>query len=63
LSAVARECRAGDATQLGRCLAEWLSDAAERSRIVALQRRCLPDGDAIARRYVAALSPWLGGCA
>lgn len=63
LSTTTPECRATDATRLGRCLAGWLSDAAERSRIVALQRRCLPDGDAIARRYVAALSPWLGGCA
>jgi 3-deoxy-D-manno-octulosonic-acid transferase len=63
LSAVAPEARVASALQLGRRLHEWLSDAAQRQRIVDLQRQCLPDGAAIARRYVAALSPWLGECA
>jgi len=63
LSAVAPEARIAGGQQLGRRLAEWLSDAAHRQRIAERQRCCLPDGAAIARRYVAALSPWLGGCA
>ena len=63
LRAVAPEARVASALQLGRRLHEWLSDAAQRQRIVNLQRQCLPDGAAIAGRYVAALSPWLGGCA
>jgi 3-deoxy-D-manno-octulosonic-acid transferase len=62
LHAVAPEARVTGAL-LGRRVAEWLNAAAERERIVELQRRCLPDGAAIARRYVTALSPWLGGCA
>jgi 3-deoxy-D-manno-octulosonic-acid transferase len=48
---------------LGQRVAEWLNAPAERQRMVELQRRCLPDGAAIARRYVTALSAWLGGCA
>ena len=63
LSAATPEARVAGPMQLGQRLAEWLSAAADRQRIVELQRRCLPDGAAIARRYVAALSPWLGGCA
>ena len=62
LSALTPEARVAGGPQLGRRLAEWLSDAAQRQRVAERQRCCLPDGSAIARRYVAALSPWLGGC-
>lgn len=61
LQAATPEARVA-AALLGRRVADWLNAPAERRRIVELQRRCLPDGAAIARRYVAALSPWLGGC-
>ena len=60
LSAATPEARVG-AAQLGRRLAEWVSDQAHCERILELQRCTLPDGAAIARRYVAALSPWFEG--
>lgn len=63
LTAVVPEARVAGAAQLGQRVAAWLGDAAERQRIVERQRQCLPDGAAIARRYVATLAPWLGGCA
>ncbi|HVO25435.1 MAG TPA: glycosyltransferase N-terminal domain-containing protein [Candidatus Margulisiibacteriota bacterium] len=60
LQVVTPEARVTGAV-LGRRLAEWLNRAAERQRIQELQRRCLPDGAAIAQRYLTILSPWLGG--
>jgi 3-deoxy-D-manno-octulosonic-acid transferase len=59
LAAAAPEARVRAAAELGQRLAEWLTDDARRQRILALQRQVLPDGAAIARCYVTALSPWL----
>lgn len=55
------EVQVTDATQLSQLLAEWLADDVRRRRVLALQRQVLPDGRAIASRYLAALSPCLEG--
>jgi len=55
------EAQVADAAQLGHRLAEWLASTSHRRDVARLQRQALPDGAAIARRYVDALQPWLGG--
>ncbi|HUI27211.1 MAG TPA: hypothetical protein VL403_14105, partial [Candidatus Kryptonia bacterium] len=62
LTAATPEAQVRAATELAERLTRWLADASERRRVLALQRQALPDGAAIAKRYVAALSPWLDGC-
>jgi len=59
LIAAAEESRAHNSIQLGQRLNECISDQARRSRILELQRSVLPDGEAIAERYLRELSPWL----
>ncbi len=44
---------------LDRLLTSWLSDEDLRRRVVELQRTVLPDGSAIAARYMETLEPWL----
>ncbi len=55
--------RVTDAAQLGARLAEWLGDETRRRAIYARQRQVLPDGAALAERYIAALSPVLAALA
>jgi len=59
LIAAVEESRVDNSIQLGQRLNKWLSDQARRSKILELQRSVLPDGEAIAERYLRELSPWL----
>ncbi len=61
LAAATPEARVRTAAELSQRLRSWLTDDARRQQLLARQRRTLPDGAAIARMYVAALSPWLRG--
>lgn len=61
LATATPEARVCTPTELAQRLRDWLSDGARRRQLLARQRQTLPDGAAIARTYVAALSPWLGG--
>jgi len=61
LAALVPEAQVDSAPQLGQRLAEWLASEPHRGRVVELQRQAVPDGAAIARRYIDALRPWLGG--
>jgi 3-deoxy-D-manno-octulosonic-acid transferase len=47
---------------LDRLVTSWMADEALRRRVLELQRSALPDGSAIATRYVEALKPWLSEC-
>jgi 3-deoxy-D-manno-octulosonic-acid transferase len=58
LVAAVPEARVSNAAELGQRLVDWLADEARRAGVLALQRRMLPDGAAIGRRYVSALAPW-----
>jgi hypothetical protein len=44
---------------LAQRLTQWLADPSHRRAIGARQRAAVADGEAIAKRYVAVLSPWL----
>ncbi len=60
LATATPEARVSSAVQLGARLAAWLADDAHRRRVLARQHQVLPDGAAIAQRYIATLAPWLG---
>ncbi len=47
---------------LDRLLAGWLADEDLRRRVLEMQCSVLPDGAAIAARYMDALEPWLSNC-
>jgi 3-deoxy-D-manno-octulosonic-acid transferase len=51
--------RVAGASELAARLAEWLGDAARQQAVYDLQREVLPDGTAMAARYVAAIAPSL----
>ncbi|MBI4517916.1 MAG: hypothetical protein HY699_19090 [Deltaproteobacteria bacterium] len=59
LAAVEPTAQVDGPLQLGQRLLQWWSDPRRCARVLARQRSALPDGAAIARRYVNALSPWL----
>jgi 3-deoxy-D-manno-octulosonic-acid transferase len=48
--------------ELDQLLRSWLADETLRRRVLEQQRSVLPDGPAIAARYVEALEPWLSDC-
>ena len=60
LARVTPEALVRNEQEFGRRLQEWLTDERGRQRILAQQRRALPDGEAIAKQYLTVLSPWLG---
>jgi 3-deoxy-D-manno-octulosonic-acid transferase len=59
LAAATPEARVTSAAELGQRLSEWLDDEEHRQRVAAAQGSRLPDGEEVARRYLAALAPWL----
>jgi 3-deoxy-D-manno-octulosonic-acid transferase len=48
--------------ELDRLLTSWLADETLRRLVFERQRSVLPDGSAIAGRYMEALEPWLSDC-
>ncbi len=63
LAAATPQASLAEAAQAARLLDRWLDDEVERLRALELQRTALPDGEAIAARYVETLKPWLGAAA
>ncbi len=59
LEKITPEARVSSAAQIAARLAEWLGDEDSRRRVVALQRRTLPDAAAVTRCYLHELSPYL----
>jgi 3-deoxy-D-manno-octulosonic-acid transferase len=59
LTAVVPDTQVANIEQLGAVLTKWLSDDALRLTVLSRQRSAIPDGSAIAKRYLEALGPWL----
>lgn len=59
LAAATPEARVASASELGERIASWLRSDDLRQGALERQRRCLPDGRAIARSYVDGLRPWI----
>jgi 3-deoxy-D-manno-octulosonic-acid transferase len=59
LASVTPEAMVSGCEQLAARIDLWLKDEARRRHILSLQRRTVPDADAIARRYLDELSPYL----
>jgi 3-deoxy-D-manno-octulosonic-acid transferase len=62
LTSVTPSAQVGGVEELDRLLTTWLADESLRRRVSELQRSVLPDGSAIAARYMEALAPWLSDC-
>jgi len=59
LAAAAPEAQVDTPVQLAAQLAACCTDAARQQRLARRQRQALPDGDAVAQRYLSALAPCL----
>jgi 3-deoxy-D-manno-octulosonic-acid transferase len=59
LTAATRHACVAEISQVAQVLTAWLADGPCRKRDHALQRAVIPDGKAIADRYLEVLAPWL----
>jgi 3-deoxy-D-manno-octulosonic-acid transferase len=60
LVAVTPEALVASAAQLSARMRDWLEDEASRKRALSSQQFTIPDADAVTRRYLGELSPFLG---
>jgi len=59
IAKITPQARVSGPDQVAARLSAWLGDEDSRRRVVALQRRTLPDAAAVTRRYLHELSPYL----